>query len=109
MQIPILVNVLASSAGFFTGGLILKRYADHGWSWDLVLALTIFSASNIVYARVLAHGLAQGAALSSVLHLALMAIAGTLLFGEALGARQLAALALSGVVMWLFLSGESGL
>lgn len=106
MQLPIIVNVFASSAGFFTGGLLLKRYADTGWSWDLGLALSIFCASNIIYARVLSHGLAQGAAMSSILHLALMVVAGCALFGEELSLRQLLALVLCGVVMWLFLAGD---
>lgn len=78
------INLVVSSVGFATGGYFLKRFADFGALSDLACAFAIYALSNIIYAQVIAKGLGQGAALSSMSHLLLMSTLGVLVFGERL-------------------------
>lgn len=91
-----------SSAGFAFGSVFLKRYADAGSWGDLGLAFGVFAVSNLVYAQVLANGLGQGAALSSITHLMMMSALGVLLFGEKLGPYNVAGLVTALITIWLF-------
>ena len=96
------VNLVVSSAGFALGSVFLKRYADGGQWPDLVSAFLILGLSNMVYIQLMTKGLAQAAAVSSMAHLALMALAGVFLFGERLGQHQIAELLLAMISIWLF-------
>ncbi|MGJ8530098.1 hypothetical protein [Maritalea sp.] len=78
------LSLLASSGGFAGGSFFLKRYADLGTLSDLGYAFAIFALSNLIYAQVLARGLGQGAAMSSMTHLILMSVLGVAVFGERL-------------------------
>lgn len=88
MQIYLYGMLVTSSIGFAAGSFFLKRFADHGTGLDLAAAFSIFALANLAYARVLAHGLSQGAVLSSAVHLILMCGLGVFVFGERFGERQ---------------------
>ncbi|MEM1377070.1 MAG: hypothetical protein AAGG69_06745 [Pseudomonadota bacterium] len=96
------VHLVASSAGFALGSVFLKRYADAGSLGDLGLAFGVFAASNLLYVPVLARGLGQGAALSSMAHLMVMSSLGVLIFGEKLGPYNVAGLITALITVWLF-------
>ena len=96
------VHLVASSAGFALGSVLLKRYADSGSWGDLALAFGVFAASNLLYVPVLARGLGQGAALSSMAQLILMSALGMLIFGEKLGPYNVAGLVTALITVWLF-------
>lgn len=95
-------NLVVSSVGFALGSVFLKRYAD-GAAWtDLGSALLILGLSNLVYVQLMAKGLAQASAISSMSHLVLMALASVFLFGERMGQHQVAGLLLALITIWLF-------
>ena len=100
MASSLIVNLIISSAGFAFGGVYLKRYADLG------IAFGIFALSNLVYANVLAKGLGQGAALSSMAHLLIMSALGVLVFGERLGIYNVTGLIFALLSIW-FLALET--
>ena len=102
MQIYLYVMLVASSIGFAAGSFFLKRFADHGTALDLTAAFSIFALANLAYARVLAHGLSQGAVLSSAFHLIIMCCLGVFVFGERFGERQFIGLACVICAAWLF-------
>jgi drug/metabolite transporter (DMT)-like permease len=96
------LNLVVSSIGFATGGYFLKRFADFGTLPDLGYAFAAYALSNLIYAQVLAKGLGQGAALSSMTHLVLMSVLGVFVFGERLSYYQLGGLmfALCSIVLF---------
>lgn len=96
------LSLLASSAGFATGSYFLKRYADLGTLSDLGYAFAIFALSNLIYVQVLAKGLGQGAAMSSMTHLILMSFIGVAAFGERLTYHQVGGLMFALCSIWLF-------
>lgn len=96
------LSLLASSGGFASGGYFLKRFADLGLLADLGCAFAIFALSNLIYASVLAKGLGQGAALSSMTHLILMTVIGITAFGERLNYHQIGGLMFALCSIWLF-------
>jgi drug/metabolite transporter (DMT)-like permease len=102
METTTLLSLLASSAGFTAGSFFLKRYADLGSLTDLICAFAVFACTNLIYARVLAKGLGQGAVLSSMSQVILLSALGALVFGERLNAHQLAGLGLAIGSIWLF-------
>jgi uncharacterized membrane protein len=102
METTTLLSLVASSAGFTTGSLFLKRFADYGTLTDLGCAFAVFACTNLIYARVLARGLGQGAVLSSMSQVVLMSALGALVFGERLNAHQILGLGLAICSIWLF-------
>lgn len=107
MQTSVLIMTLLSSMGFVAGGLLLKRFSESGASGDLIASLSVYFISNVIFARVLVHGLGQGMVISSMVQMVLMVGAGALLYGERFGERQMLGLALALAVIWLF-SKSSG-
>ena len=107
MQAMTTFMLITSSIGFASGSYFLKRFADNNAAFDLMCAFTIFALANLAYARVLAHGLAQGAVLSSMAHIMVMVFIGVIAFDERLGLRQVAGVALAILVIWLFASAEN--
>lgn len=95
-------NLVVSSAGFALGSVFLKRYADAGQWFDLGSAFLILGLSNMVYIQLMAKGLAQAAAISSMAHLVLMGLASVLLFGERLGQYHIVGMMLAMVTIWVF-------
>lgn len=95
------LSLLASSGGFAGGSYFLKRFADLGSLNDLGCAFAIFALSNLIYVNVLAKGLGQGAAMSSMSHLILMTIIGTTAFGERLTYHQVGGLMFALCSIWL--------
>lgn len=102
MSLTLIFNLVVSNAGFALGSVYLKRYADAGGWSDLASAFLIFGISNLVYVQVLAKGLGQGAALSSMAHLILMSVAALVLFGERMGPLHVAGLVNALATIWLF-------
>lgn len=98
-------SLLAASGGFAGGSYFLKRYADLGTLGDLGCAFAILAVSNLLYAQVLAKGLGQGAAMSSMTHLILMSIIGMAAFGERLTYHQAGGLFLALCSIWLIAQG----
>lgn len=98
------LSLLAFSGGFAGGSYFLKRYADLGSLADLGCAFAIFALSNLIYVNVLAKGLGQGAAMSSMTHLILMTIIGITAFGERLTYHQIGGLMFALCSIWLFAS-----
>lgn len=91
-----------STAGFCAGTFFLKRFGDgQGWM-DITLALSCFLLANLAYARVLAHGMAQGVVLSSMASLVVTCVIGALVFGERFAERQVAGLAFAMAAAWMF-------
>ena len=89
------LSLLASSGGFAGGSYFLKRYADLGSLVDLGCAFAIFALSNLIYAQVLAKGLGQGAAMSSMTHLIIVSVIGMTAFGERMTYHQISGLMLA--------------
>lgn len=102
MSLTLVFNLVVSSAGFALGSIYLKKYADDGAWITLGSAFLVFGVSNLVYARVLAAGLGQGAVLSGMVQLILMSAAGVLIFGERMGLYHVAGLSTALVTLWLF-------
>lgn len=96
------LSLLASSGGFAGGSYFLKRYADFGTLGDLGYAFAIFALSNLIYANVLAKGLGQGAAMSSMTHLIIMSLVGLIAFGERMTFHQVGGLIFAMCSIWLF-------
>ncbi len=96
------LSLLASSTGFAAGSYFLKRYADLGSMSDLGHAFAIFALSNLLYAQLLAKGLGQGAAMSSMTHLILMSALGVAVFGERFSYHQAGGLLFAICSIWLF-------
>lgn len=92
----------ACGAGFTAGSVLLKRFADTGLGQFLLLAFLVFGLSNLAYARLLAHGLGQGAVLSSMSQVVALSVIGVAVFGERFGASQAAGLGLAILSIWLF-------
>ncbi|WP_299730631.1 hypothetical protein [uncultured Tateyamaria sp.] len=88
--------------GFTAGSVLLKRFADTGLGHFLILAFLIFGLSNLAYARLLAHGLGQGAVLSSMSQVVVLSVIGAAVFGERFSASQAAGLGLAILSIWLF-------
>lgn len=97
-----LVSLLCSSAGFSTGTIFLKKYADSGSLLSLGAAFAIFAVSNLIYAKLLQSGLGQGATLSSMAQLVLMSVVGLVLFGERMTPFNLTGLVLALMAVWAF-------
>lgn len=95
------VQLILSNGGFALGTVLLKKYADTGSLLWLTGAFAIFASANLIYARILAHGLGQAAALSSMGHVLLLVLVGTAM-GERMTEDKIAALVLAGVAIWLF-------
>ncbi|MEM8821051.1 MAG: hypothetical protein AAGE90_16235 [Pseudomonadota bacterium] len=95
------ITLFASTVGFVSGTVALTKYAASGSLLWLALSFTIFAIANLLYARILAHGLSQGAALSSISHLLLLVLVGTVM-GERLTGDRVAAVVLAAVAIWLF-------
>lgn len=96
------LSLLASSGGFAGGSYFLKRYADLGTLFDLGWAFAIFALSNLIYAQVLAKGLGQGAAMSSMTHLIIVSLIGVTAFGERMTYHQIGGLMFALCSIWLF-------
>lgn len=92
----------AAGASFTLGSVLLKRFADTGVGLILLLAIVVLGLGNLAYIRLLAHGLGQGAVMSSMSQVIALSVLGVLLFGERLGLPQLAGLGLAIVSIWLF-------
>lgn len=92
----------ASGAGFTFGSVLLKRFADTGIGHFLILAFFVFGLSNLAYVRLLAHGLGQGAVMSSMSQVVALSIIGVAVFGERFGAAQLFGVGLAVASIWLF-------
>ncbi len=84
------------------GSVLLKRFADTGVGFVLMLAIVALGLGNLAYIRLLAHGLGQGAVMSSMSQVIALSVLGVLLFGERFGSPQLAGLGLAIASIWLF-------
>ncbi len=102
MNGTMIFQLVTSSAGFAAGSVFLKRYADSGAWTDLGTAFGIFAVSNLLYVPILARGLAQGAAMSSMAHPIVVSTLGVVIFGEKLGPYNLTGLAMALITIWLF-------
>ena len=96
------LSLLASSGGFAGGSFFLKRNADLGTLTDLGCALAILALSNLLYAQVLAKGLGQGAAMSSMAHLIIVSLIGVAAFGERMTYHQIGGLIFAVCSIWMF-------
>lgn len=101
MQAQTLVMLVTSTIGFAAGSVFLKHFADTGKALPLIAAFSIFALANLAYARVIVHGLGQGAVLSGMTHLILMSALGVLIFGEKMSERQFLALGLALTAAWM--------
>lgn len=101
MLTPFWIQLMTSNLGFVAGTVLLKRYADSGSLLWLMAAFATFATANLIYARILVHGIGQAAALSSIGHVLLLVLIGTAM-GERLTGDKIAAVVLAGVAIWLF-------
>lgn len=92
----------AAGASFTLGSVLLKKFADTGGGYVLLLAVLALGLGNLAYVRLLAYGLGHGAAASSMSQVIALAVLGAALFGERLAMPQLAALGLAIASIWLF-------
>ncbi|MEM8581430.1 MAG: hypothetical protein AAGB10_23175 [Pseudomonadota bacterium] len=92
----------AAGASFTLGSVLLKKFADSGVGYVLMLAVLTLGLGNLAYVRLLAFGLGQGAALSSMSQVIALSVLGAVIFGERLAAPQLAGLGLAIASIWLF-------
>ncbi|MEL6361569.1 MAG: hypothetical protein AAFR21_10820 [Pseudomonadota bacterium] len=92
----------AAGASFTLGSVLLKQFSDTGTGLALLFAVLVLGLGNLVYVRLLAHGLGQGAVMSSMSQIIALSVLGALLFGERLGLPQLAGLILAVLSIWLF-------
>lgn len=92
----------AAGASFTLGSVLLKQFADTGVGYVLLFAVFALGLGNLAYVRLLAHGLGQGAAVSSMSQVVTLSVLGAVLFGERLGAAQLVGLGLAIASIWLF-------
>ncbi|MCY4333357.1 MAG: EamA family transporter [Litoreibacter sp.] len=92
----------AAGAGFTVGSVLLKQFSDTGAVLALLFAILSLGVGNLAYVRLLAHGLGQGAVMSSMSQIIALSILGALLFGERLGLPQVAGLGLAILSIWLF-------
>lgn len=97
----------ASSLGFATGSVFLKRFADNGAVADLMMSFGIFAIANLFFAQILARGLGQGVVLSSMTQILLVSGIGALFFGERLALNQVAGLAFAVLSIWLICGASS--
>ena len=102
MTVNTWISLCSSSIGFVAGSLFLKRYADLGKLSDLSYAFAIFAASNLLYAQLLARGLGQGTALSSMAQIVLMSVVGLVVFGERMNSHQIGGLTLACLSIFVF-------
>lgn len=92
----------AAGASFTLGSVLLKQFSDTGAGLALLFAVFALGIGNLAYVRLLAHGLGQGAVMSSMSQIIALSVLGALLFGERLGQPQVAGLALAVLSIWLF-------
>lgn len=92
----------AAGASFTLGSVLLKKFADSGVGYVLMLAVLTLGLGNLAYVRLLAFGLGQGAALSSMSQVIALSVLGAVIFGERLAAPELAGLGLAIASIWLF-------
>ena len=96
------LTLSAAAASFTLGSVLLKHFADTGIGSVLLFAGVTLGVGNLAYVRLLAHGLGQGAVMSSMSQIIALTIIGSALFGERLGGSQLTGLALAVASMWFF-------
>lgn len=82
--------------------MLLKRFADTGVAYVLILAIFALGLGNLAYVRLLTYGLGQGAALSSMSQVVALALLGAVLFEERLGLYQIGGMRLAVASIWLF-------
>lgn len=92
----------AAGTSFTLGSVLLKQFSDTGAGLALFFAVLVLGLGNLAYVRLLAHGLGQGAVMSSMSQIIALSVLGALLFGERLGLPQVAGLALAILSIWLF-------
>lgn len=98
----------AAGASFTLGSVLLKQFADTGVGYFLLLAALALGLGNLAYIRLLAHGLGQGAVMSSMSQVIALAFLGAVLFGERLGPPQQAGIGFALLSIWLFSQSQSG-
>ncbi|MEO0917279.1 MAG: EamA family transporter [Pseudomonadota bacterium] len=96
------IILTAAGASFTLGSVLLKQFSDTGAAIALIFAVLALGIGNLAYVRLLAHGLGQGAVMSSMSQIITLSVLGALLFGERLGLSQIAGLGLAVLSIWLF-------
>ena len=99
---PYWLTLSTAGASFTLGSVLLKRFADTGGGYALLLAIVALGLGNLAYIRLLVHGLGQGAVMSAMSQIIALTLLGAVLFGERLGGQQLAGLGFAVACIWLF-------
>jgi len=102
------IILTAAGASFTLGSVLLKQFSDTGAAIALIFAVLALGIGNLAYVRLLAHGLGQGAVMSSMSQIIALSFLGAVLFGERLGPPQLAGMGCALVSIWLFSQSQSG-
>lgn len=96
---------------FMAAASSLRVYVDRPSVWLLVLAITLYTAGNLMMVRVMREsGLAVAMSLSAVLQLVLINLIGLLIFGERPSTMQVGGITLGiiAVTMIVWPQGRQG-
>lgn len=96
---------------FMAAASSLRVYVDRPSVWLLALAITLYTAGNLMMVRVMREsGLAVAMSLSAVLQLVLINLIGLLIFGERPSTMQVGGIALGivAVTMIVWPQGKHG-
>ena len=91
-----------AGASFTLDSVLLKQFFDTGAGTALLFVVLALGIGNLAYVQLLAHGLGQGAVMSSMSQIITLSVLGAQLFDERLGLPQLAGLGLALLSISLF-------
>lgn len=111
MSPSLMIWLAAVMVIFMSAASSLRVYVDRPSVWLLVLAITLYTAGNLMMVRVMREsGLAVAVSLSAVLQLVLINLIGLLIFGERPTTMQIGGISLGiiAVTMIVWPQGKHG-
>ena len=111
MSPSLMIWLAGIMAIFMAAASSLRVYVDRPSVWLLVIAITLYTAGNLMMVRVMREsGLAVAMSLSAVLQLVLINLIGLLIFGERPSTMQVGGITLGivAVTMIVWPQGKHG-